>query len=107
MKEGIIVFAGFILLVLICLFSIAPIGTALGKWNTYWNPEPELSSIDYTPSLSWEQGNDARKDCGERAESFFQVTEAQITSHASSTSAEYKTYDCYAVKWLKIPPTKE
>ncbi len=94
-------------LIVLVLFAWGPIGHYLEKWNDYWD-DKDYQGISASISLMSQEDQDRRAayfradaDCTERAEKYFGTS--KLYSGASSTSAGYATYDCYAIKYTKIP----
>ncbi len=93
------------LIVLFTLFLWAPASHYLEKWNSFWwsKDDSEISSSTSTSDDSkyYENRHTAYVACEEKAIQFFGTSE--ISSYASSTAENYETYDCYGVKYTKIP----
>lgn len=86
------------------MFSIPPIGFTFVRWNDYWKPKlPDISTskIDKVDKVYYLNQDNAWFDCRNRAIEYFDSD--QIGSYALNVNGDYEAYDCYGVKYTKIP----
>jgi len=100
MKENIIAICYTLIVLIVIIFSVPPIGHIFYKWSDYWNATTYSPPLTETPD-SWKRQDKANNDCLSRAEKLLSST--HLYAYASSTAESYETYDCYAVKFTKIP----
>ena len=88
------------------MFLWSPVSFYLSKWSSYWD-ESSVGQIIQGENGPYRELEEARikaaRECGNRAEKFFGVSQAQFSSYASSTDDTYEKYVCYAIKFTEIP----
>lgn len=107
MKQHIISTAILALIFLLVIFSISPIIYYKYKWDFYWETRDSTPVIvDSNDEFKFE--SKATSDCISRARSYFKLPAyPELAAYASSTSSNYETYDCYALKFTKLPTNPE
>ncbi len=102
---GIVLASFFATAIVLFLFLFAPVSHYLGAWSDWWS-EPSVTASSDGGSMdeyraSVQKYQEAYTVCDDAATKHFKTTKVAV--HASSTSGDYDTYDCYGIPYKKVP----
>ena len=92
--------------IVVAFFAWPPLSYVWDTWDGYWDESlyEERNTTIVSPSSEPSKREIAYDNCEERAKKFYnQSSSDSISSYAKSTEGEHETYDCYGIKWDKIP----
>ena len=109
MKQSILIVALFFSIPLTMLFLWSPVAHYLGMWDRYWDVremverETAVNSHSSESDAYYERRDRADEDCEERAIHFFSGASTTTINSFPVTTDDYQTYECYGIKYDKIP----
>ena len=97
---GVIIASFFVTIIILGLFLWTPIAHYHGKWNDFWDNKDRKGSVtfNFEPRPAAEIA--AEDECDKQADKAFEIK--WYSAFASSTSDNYATYDCWAIKFTQV-----